>query len=373
MRSRSTPERADRRQASAAPDPTPTHAVRSVLRRNVWLVVLAILIGSVYLIGLSLLPLVLGAILAYLLHPIPDALEQRGIRRTPAVAVLVLAVSALFFAVFILLVPILLAKARDFLELLPQLYDKATGRFWPSVAPYVALFGLDETSIRQAVTTDIGQTLRGWVPILGHGAFAALNIIFLVALTPFVTFYLLRDWHLILRRAKDLVPRRSEATVILLAARIDRRLSGFIRGQTLICILQGAWHVIGYSVIGLEGAVLIGIAMGVSNYIPFIGNALVVLVALGVAAIQFDEIWPVVAVVGLYAFSQVIEDGVLYPAIIGDRIKLHPIWVIVVLLAASGLLGLTGALLAIPIACVLEVLIAHATTQYRQTSFYKEP
>jgi predicted PurR-regulated permease PerM len=211
-------------------------------------------------------------------------------------------------------------------------------------------------------------------PRIGESAAAAVDLLMLVALTPFVTFYLVRDWHVILHRTKLLVPPRLEPTAVLLAARIDRRLSGFIRGQTLICVLQGAWHIVGYSLIGLHGAMLIGLAMGISNYIPFIGNAIVFIVALGVAATQFDALWPIAVVVGLYASSQIIEDGILYPAaVVGDRIKLHPVWLIIVLLAAAGLFGLTGALLAIPITCVLEVLIAHAAEMYRQTSFYKDP
>jgi predicted PurR-regulated permease PerM len=348
----------------------PNLPLRLVLQRSAWLIALVGLIAAIYAIGLSLLPLVLGVIVAYVLHPLPDILERRGLRRAPVVAALVLVVFALLLAVFVLLVPLLVAKIEDFLTLLPQLYDKAAQRFWPSVAPYATLLGFDEAAMRDAATGDIAATIRGWSPTLEQGAVAALDLVLLMALTPFVTYFALRDWHLILRSARALVPRRSEATVVMLAGKIDRRLSGFIRGQTLICIVQGLWHIAGYSLIGLQGA--IPLAMGLSNYIPFIGNAIVFVVALGVAATQFDAVWPIAAVVGLYGVSQIVEDGVLYPTIIGDRIKLHPIWVIIVLLTAGGLFGLTGALLAIPIACVVEVLVAYAVDQYRETAFYKE-
>jgi predicted PurR-regulated permease PerM len=373
MRSHSESERAGGPRLIAAAEPQPLSSLRPFLQRNLWLIALIALVAAVYLIGLSLLPLVLGAIVAYVAHPVADMLERRGFRRGPAVALLVLVLFAAIFGAVLLLTPVIVAKIRDFLAAMPRLQETAVQRFWPAAAPYAALLGIDEAAIRNTFPSDIAQALKSWMPTLGHGAFAALNLVFLVMLTPFVTFYLLRDWHRILRRTTELVPRRSQATVSQLAAKIDRRLAGFIRGQTLICILQGAWHVVGYSLIGLPGAVPLGLAMGISNYIPFIGNALVFMVALGVAAVHFGTIGPIAAVVGLYVVSQIVEDGILYPGIVGDRIKLHPVWVIAVLLIAGAQFGLTGALLAIPITCVIEVLVAHAVERYRQSEFYREP
>lgn len=204
------------------------------------------------------------------------------------------------------------------------------------------------------------------------GGLAFFNIITLVVVAPVVAFYLLRDWDTVTSRLSSWWPRRYDATIRDLLAQSDEALSGFVRGQFLVCICLAVLYAIGWGAIGLDYFIVLALLAGLLGFVPFVGPffgvAMSVLVAIGQFGIDPTRIGLVLAVFGVV---QVIEGSVLTPNLIGNRIGLHPVWVLFAIFAGGELMGVVGIFLAVPIAAVTGVVARWLLTQYLGSRLYK--
>jgi predicted PurR-regulated permease PerM len=189
-------------------------------------------------------------------------------------------------------------------------------------------------------------------------------------LVPVVTFYLLRDWDLIVARFRELLPRRHAEKFIELTLECDDMLAAFIRGQLMVMFALSTIYTIGLAMIGLELSLLIGIVAGVVSFVPYLG----LIVGIGLAGLaaffQFHEWLPIVMVVLVFGVAQVVEGVVLTPRFVGERIGLHPVAVIFSVLAGGQLFGFIGVLLALPAAAVIMVLLRYAHRRYLTSQIY---
>ena len=152
---------------------------------------------------------------------------------------------------------------------------------------------------------------------------------------------------------------------------VDRTLAGFVRGQATVCLVLAAYYGIGLTVIGVDFGLVVGIGIGLISFIPYLGSITGFVVSVGIALAQFDSLLPVGLVVGLFAFGQFLEGYVLTPRLVGDRVGLHPVWVIFALLAGGSLFGFVGLLLAVPAAAVIGVLPRFAVLRSRDSRYYR--
>ena len=204
------------------------------------------------------------------------------------------------------------------------------------------------------------------------GGLAIFNAVSLVFITPVVGFYLLRDWHHILATIDMNIPQTHATDVHALAIRIDRRLAGFIRGQAVVCIVLGAFYAIGLTLVGLDFGLAIGIFSGLVSFIPFVGSISGLVLSVSVALFQFPDWTSVVIVAAVFLSGQALEGNLLTPWLVGDRVGLHPVWIIFALLAGGAVFGFVGLLLAVPLAAVLGVLVRFALERYRAGPLYSE-
>ncbi|MBV9152634.1 MAG: AI-2E family transporter, partial [Alphaproteobacteria bacterium] len=150
---------------------------------------------------------------------------------------------------------------------------------------------------------------------------------------------------------------------------------GFIHGQAMVCLILSIYYGIALTAAGLKSGLALGLLIGVLAIIPILGVATGFILAMGFAALQFGSWTEILVVIGIFAFGQLVEANVLTPKLVGDRIHLHPVWVIFALFAGGTLYGFVGILLAVPAAAVLGVLIRFALTRYRASTLYdsREP
>lgn len=202
------------------------------------------------------------------------------------------------------------------------------------------------------------------------GGAAVLNLLGLAVVTPVVAFYLLRDWDRLVAHLDQVLPRRSAAGIRDIMREIDRRLSGFVRGQVLVCLMLGSWYATGLVLIGLDFGLLLGMIAGLISVIPYLGNVVGLGIGLAIAFTQFDGWREPLLVAAVFGSGQILEGYVLQPRIIGDRVGLHPVWLMFAVIAGGTLLGLTGALLAVPAAAVIGVLVRFSVTRYLASGLY---
>ena len=205
--------------------------------------------------------------------------------------------------------------------------------------------------------------------IISGGA-KVIDVASIMVLTPLVTFYLLRDWDLLVARIDGWLPRKSAPVIREQFSRIDETLAGFVRGQASVCLILGSFYATGLSIVGLEFGLLVGLGAGFISFIPYVGASIGLAVGFTIALVQFSDWMPIAIVVGIFLTGQTAESYVLTPKLVGERVGLHPVWLIFALMAGGSLAGFTGVLLAIPVAAIIGVLVRFGLAEYLKSALY---
>ncbi|HMB78027.1 MAG TPA: AI-2E family transporter [Kiloniellaceae bacterium] len=341
-----------------------------------WLIGLAFFVLALVLLRAVLLPFVLGMAIAYLLDPLCDWLEDHKFPRWLATSVLLVLFTLFCLTAVMLLVPVLTSQASELLKRAPayissvkahadHLLETLEARTDPAVMDRIqASFG----GISEKAITWLTKALSN---LLTQGA-AIANLISLVVITPVVAFYLLRDWDKMLASIAGWLPRRHVRVIRSLAGEVDRTLAGFVRGQSMVCLSLGCFYAIGLTLAGLDFGLIIGLMAGFLTFIPYAGSIFGMLLSVGLAALQFDSLTRVGIVAAIFLVGQAIEGNVLTPKLVGDRVGLHPVWVIFALLAGGALFGFVGILIAVPLAAVVGVAVRFGLDLYLESPFYDD-
>jgi predicted PurR-regulated permease PerM len=348
----------------------------SSTERIVVLLVITLLFVLIYLLQPILTPFLVGMAIAYLGDPMVDRLE-RFVGRTGGVVIVFLFFMLILVAGFLLLLPMLLTELASLIQSLPNFIR------WlqETTSPFLlANFGVDpfdfnlDTLAKQLKEDwqkvgDIAKALLGQATASG---FVLLALLTNIALIPVVSFYLMRDWDILVAYIRNVLPRGSEQTVVDLISECDEVLSAFLRGQMLVMALLGAIYSIGLMIVGLELALLIGMLAGLASIVPYLGFIVGITAASIAGVIQYQEIFPLVYIAIVFGIGQAMEGMVLTPLLVGDRIGLHPVAVIFAILAGGQLFGFTGILLALPFAAVIMVFMRHYYRQYIGSDYYRK-
>ena len=339
-----------------------------------WLVGLALFLLAVYLLRGVLLPFVAGMAVAYLLDPACDRLEKSGCSRTLATALVTAVFVLVVVAAAVVLAPMLQAQVVDLAARLPGYVETLRSRAGPLLRLLEErLSAGDLAQLRGAAGGQAGNVV-GWIGnALGKllsGGLALVNVLSLVFITPVVTFYLLRDWNRLVARIDGWLPRRHAPVIREQVRLIDRTLAGFVRGQATVCLLLGLFYGIGLGLIGLDFGLAVGLFAGFLSFVPFLGSIVGFVAGVGLALAQFSDWLPVAGVAALFVVGQAIEGNLLTPKLVGDRVGLHPVWVIFAVLAGGLLFGFVGVLLALPMAAVVGVLVRFALQRYLDSRYY---
>lgn len=346
-----------------------------MLARNVifWIGLLAGLVVVIVLLNPILPPFVAGVAIAYLLDPLVGRIEKLGLGRIQATGL----VAAAFFigAVIAIVVfaPILQGQLVDLSARLVRsavaLYDRAR----PWVDGILVRFGgggLANLGAANELATRAVQWVVGLAGSLVGGGLALFNIASLIFVTPVVAFYLMRDWPRVVARVDAWLPREHAAEIRALALRIDERMAGFVRGQAMVCLFLAVFYAIGLGIVGLDNGLLVGLLTGLMSFIPYVGIIVGTATGVLIAAYQFDELWRVGLVLGVFMIGQFIEAGFVTPRLVGSRVGLHPVWMIFAIMAGGALFGFSGVILAVPAAAALGELLRFALDKYLASPIY---
>lgn len=328
-----------------------------------------------YLLSPILIPFFLAAFLAYLGDPVVDRLESRGRSRTFSVIIVfcMMALSGLILLIIIL--PQLERQITGLVTRIPEFISWVQDNVLPWLSVRLGLDpeSLDLSTIKSAFANnmkDIGGIMGRMFLKLSQSGQLLMTWFAYLALIPVVTFYLLRDWDLLLGKIHDMIPRSEEKLVCKLARQCDNVLAEFLRGQLLVMLAQALIYSIGLWIVGLEFALLIGLLAGLVSFVPYLGFIVGIGVA-GVAAfMQYQDLLHLLYVLIVFGIGQALEGMVLSPLLVGDRIGLHPVAVIFAVMAGGQLFGFVGVLVALPVAAVIVVLLRHFYARYLESNLY---
>ncbi|MCA1909722.1 MAG: AI-2E family transporter [Magnetospirillum sp.] len=343
-------------------------------RLKFWLAGLAVALAALYVLSGVLLPFVAGMAIAFFLDPLADRLERAGLSRTAATALITAAFFLVVIVLGIILVPIIQEQVVAFVHRIPTYVDTLNERLHPLIVELKRKLSKgDIDKLRTSVGAHAGEAVTWALNVVKRlltGGLAVLNVLSLLFITPIVTFYMLRDWDVMVAKVDSWLPREHAETIRQQVAEINRTLAGFIRGQASVCLALGAFYGIGLSLVGLDLGLVIGLGAGLISFIPYLGTIAGFVLGIGLALAQTQS-WELPAMVaGVFIAGQMLEGNFLTPKLVGDKVGLHPVWIMFALLAGGGLFGFVGLLLAVPVAAVIGVLSRSALKRYLRSSLY---
>lgn len=340
-----------------------------------WLSVGVLFLFLLWLLTPVLTPFVAAIVIGYVLNPGVDWMEHRRIPRALGVLIAIVALGLLMAAIVLVVLPVVSDQLPLLRDRIPVLLVKIEA----AVGPWLRQMGvggrLDFAALQKAVTAKLtagdaaSSAILTWLRIGGSALMGWAATLFLI---PIVLFYLLLDWHRVIARIGETVPRRWSADVNGMADEADRLLAQYLRGQLLVMLLLAAYYSAGLAIAGFDIALPVGILTGLLVFIPYIGFGLGLLLAIFAALLQFDGWYGLIAVAVVYGLGQFVESFYLTPRLVGERIGLHPLTVIFALLAFGQLFGFVGILLALPASAILSVVFGRLRRHYLNSSFYNQ-
>ena len=386
------------------PHPTQVRILWWTLTALAIAVLLGLIVGAIWGVGqvlgvLSpvLWPLALAGVLAYLVDPLVDVIENRGLSRARAITLVFVSALVLVAGVLASVVPQVFRETRQFAERVPQYHQRFQQEVesWTTNPPVMVRkllelrFALPASSVAPDPGSASSPTSAETHPLhppaqvslnaasarivnllpaggawlldqLGKlsGGFGMLAGLFLV---PVYAFYFLLEKRGIERDWTDYLPVRNSEfkdELVFILRSINDYLIVFFRSQLLVAMCDGVLYTLGFLVIGLPYAFIIGLMATVLTMIPFLG-AITTCVAALLVGFASSGSWVLPAqVLAVFAVVQTLEGLVISPKIMGDRVGLHPLTIIIAVMVGTTLLGgLLGGILAIPLTAALRVLM----------------
>lgn len=345
------------------------------LQTGLWIAAGLALLWLLYLLSPILAPFLLAAIVAYISNPLVERGTQWGLPRIVAVLIVIVALSFAFVGLLLIVIPMLQDEVIKMVEHAPDAIDSLNQNVMPWLREHFGIrLRLDPASLRKLINSNLSSLQGLGVHLLTSlkiGGAALIGIVTTLLLVPVVLFYLLLDWHQLIARVDAAIPRDWHPKTIAITRDIDAVLSEFLRGQLLVMLALAAYYSSALAFAGLPSALPVGILTGMLCFIPYIGFGLGFILALSVAALQFQGLEPVLIVLAIYGVGQAVESFLLTPYLVGDRIGLHPLAVLFALMAFGQLFGFTGVLLALPLSAALLIGLREVRALYLASRFYR--
>lgn len=356
-------------------------------RRLIVVVGVLTLLWLLQVAGSVLAPFALALVLAYVAHPLVDWGERHGVSRGIGAMLAILLTGLVLAGGIVLLVPIVTEQGSQFLQDLPGIVEEAQGWYRTQVRALAesGLPLLRDVPFERAlevrsedVMEFVGDHIQALAPSLqsafgvGRGVVAALTVLGYLVLTPVLTFYLMRDYPKMGEWIHRVLPRDGRERTESFLGKYDELLGEYLRGQLVVAIFVGIATGLGFLLVGFPNAILLGVVAGVFNIVPYLGLVVSLIPALAIALVT-PPLWlSLLKVAGVFFAVQAIDGYVLSPRIIGERVGLHPVWVMLAIIVAGSFFGIVGLLLAIPVAVLIKLLIMNTLITYKRSVYYSD-
>ncbi len=330
--------------------------------------------GLIYLIKSVLTPFICSLIIAYFLDPLVDYLTNKHkLPRLTATALILGLFLSIFIGASAILLPIIYTQAAELIDAVPRYLQVITRDLYPKIIATLNGFGMRLDSDFSHLVN--GEKSSSYFIDLSRDFFskalssssAFINVLSLIFITPILVFYLLKDWDILTRKIYELLPENIAAPTKEIAEEINKTLVSYVRGQLHVCLILATFYSISLSLVGLNFGFLIGFLTGMFAFIPYVGMLSGTSAAIIVALFQWGFNFGNLALVAvIFLVAQLIESNFLTPKLIGDKIGLHPVWMIFGLFVFGVLFGFIGVLLAVPLTAICSVIIKYFALKYKK-------
>lgn len=316
-----------------------------------------------------LTPLIIAFILFYLLNPVVSFLEDKGIPRIWGVSLLYIFVLGLIALLMIWLFPVLQEQFEDLVNALPALFERVTD-FVTNIAQNFISTENQRDAFQEVldffrnIETNFMNYLTEGFSSLGSIISSVTNVVVIMFLVPVILFFFLKDGSMFINGFMEKIPPKGRRDVASILAAIDSQVGNYVKGQMLIALVNGVMMFIGFSLIGLNYSGVLAVAGGILSFVPYLGPTLTFIPAVFVALSQ--SLWTVVLLIVVWIVIQFVEGNLIEPNIMGQRLNVHPISIIFILLIMGELLGLVGMLIGVPLYAIIKVLLTYIFSKYQK-------
>lgn len=342
---------------------------------------LAVLSGLVWVLWPIVSILLAAAAAAYLLDPIADRMEARGHSRDVGIVIIFAVIGLSLGLAVVLMVPAMAAQILELSGNVRGYIDNLTGMIEPAAAFIESQTGhaipVDLAELKaslpeliQRMSPDARSEIQNFATQFFASSLGIFTAIMNLALLPIFTFYLLSEWDRMTAFVRALVPVRHQTRVNRIAGAVDERLAAFVRGQLTVCAVLAVLYSLGLWAAGVDMALTVGLLSGALFVVPYLGTVVGVVLGSVLCLMKYGVDIHLLYVALAFGIPQFIESWYLTPKVVGDKVGLHPLVVMIALLAGGGLAGIWGMLLAIPLTAVLDVLAREGLGLYRQSGAF---
>lgn len=318
-------------------------------------------------IGAVFVPLIISGFLYYILNPVVGALQKvplsktRHVSRGWAITIVMLLLLSILVALLLTLLPVLVDQIASLVKNIPVLVD--TIQHWANQISQINFskeYGIDFNLDKlQQEVQNIGKTVVSGMATSLSAVIAKLTSFTVTAITvPVMTIYMLYDGNKLAPFIQKVFPSKQQARISDILGRLNQTLAQYISGQVLEMIFVGVFTAVGYFMIGQKYALLLGVFAGITNMIPYVGPYIGLVPALFVALT--DSFWQAFLVIVVVLIVQQVDSNLIYPRVMGASLHVHPLTIIVLLLAAGNIAGIAGMILAVPFYAIIRTVIVYA-------------
>ncbi|VDG98695.1 pheromone autoinducer 2 transporter [Lysinibacillus sphaericus] len=312
------------------------------------------------------LPIILATILYYLLRPLLKLIEKIKIPKVWGILIIFLTAIGLITLLVFLVLPFLKLQFWKLVDEFPTYFNQlilTLDSFFSNslLAPYYNQLDINAKELLDSGLENIGQMVADALGGIASGLTTFIStltgIILSIVTVPFILFYLLKDGDNLPKYVMRLLPPRMRDDAQSILSDADHQISAYIQGQILVAMCIGTMVTIGFLIIDLKYALLLGVLAMFTSVVPYLGPVIAITPALIIAIVTSPFMIVKLAIV--WTVVQLVEGKFISPQIMGKTLHIHPITIIFVLLTAGSLFGVAGVILGIPGYALLKVFVTH--------------
>lgn len=330
----------------------------------------------VVLIKTVVLPIILSAILYYLLVPIVNFFERKGVKRIYSIFALYLIIIGILTVLIVSVIPLLRDQIMGLIVSIPYLVrdiekmiEQVIGSQFLNQVQQTLNFNVSDlaTQLSNQASNILNSTFTSIGNIIGSVSKTVMAII----TVPFILFYLLKDGKKLPDYVLKFLPVLMRSHIYSVLKEMNKQISSYIRGQIVVSFCIGVLMLIGFLIIGLDYAPVLALIAAFTSIVPYLGPAIAITPALIIAIVTSP--YMLLKLIIVWTIVQLIEGKFISPQIMGRNLHIHPITIIFIIIISGNLFGVIGILLAVPGYAVLKVITTHSFEYFKfRSQLYEE-
>lgn len=302
-----------------------------------------------------LTPFLIAFLINFLIYPLVIYAEDKGIRpRWLIVTLIYIIFFGIIAIIFWQVTPLVIEQLKDLVLIkIPEIYN--------TINEMVGKLNIDDSptllNIFNQIEKGIQDYLTNAIVSAGTSVSNIVSFIFTIVLSPIILFYMLKDHNEISEGIYKVFPSKYKMHISELMKRTNDTLGLYIRGQIIIMFGIGVISTLGYTLIGLDNAILFGIIVGLTNIIPYIGATIAAVIPITYSLLTGDVPWYYILLLNIG--FQFVEGNILQPVIMSKQLDIHPLLILAAILGFGSLFGVLGVIVAVPLAGLIKVGILY--------------